>query len=66
MSKRCAFHECHICDIWTDYEINCVALDEASELYHGNWIEIITLRERIDLLESSLRVAGLPIPPDKI
>lgn len=41
MSKRCAFHECHICDIWTDYEINCVALDEASELYHGNWIEII-------------------------
>ena len=55
MSKMCPFIHRHVCDIWTDYSISRVALDEAEELCHSNWLEIMALRDRIDLLESALK-----------
>ena len=66
MSKMCPFIHRHVCDIWTDYSISRFELDEAEELCHSNWLEIMALRDRIDLLESALKEAGLPIPQDEI
>ncbi|MEG0227848.1 MAG: mobility-associated LCxxNW protein [Lachnospiraceae bacterium] len=31
-------------------------------MYHGNWIEIQNLQNRIDLLEQLLKDAGIEIP----
>jgi hypothetical protein len=47
-----------------DYEITRHELEEADELCHGNVIEIQRLYERIGLLESILKKAGIDIPPE--
>lgn len=66
MIKMCPFKEHDICNIWIDYIVNQAALDEATELCNDNWVEILALRERINLLESILKDAGLQIPPNKL
>jgi transposase len=38
-------------------------LSEAEELTHANWAEIQRLQDRIIQLETTLRSAGLDIPP---
>ena len=64
--KRCPYDEKSICDLWIDYQITAAALDEAEELCHGNWKEIVALRDRIDLLESILDEARVDYPPSYI
>ena len=31
--KECAFNSCNKCYIWVDYQVACVALQEAEYLY---------------------------------
>jgi hypothetical protein len=56
---------CSDCDIWLDYQVSKVALSEAEELTHANWAEIQRLQDRIIQLETTLRSAGLDIPPEE-
>lgn len=53
---------CKNCDIWIDYQVAQVALEEASELCSENWHEIEYLLDRVRLLEQLLIAAGIPIP----
>lgn len=62
MMKECPFNSRNKCDIGVDYQIACVVLQEAEELCSSNWKEISYLLERIELLESRLTEAGIPIP----
>ncbi len=64
MNNYCAFSKEHKCIKWMDYEITRHELEEADELCHGNVIEIQRLYERIGLLESILKKAGIDIPPE--
>lgn len=64
MNDYCAFSKGHKCIKWTDYELTRFELCEADELCHGNWIEIQHLRNRIDLLEKLLNIAGISFPPE--
>ena len=53
------------CFLWenrTDYQVACVALQEAEELCSSNWEEISYLLDRIEILEARLIEAGIPIP----
>ena len=47
-----------------DYELTRHELEEADELCHGNWIEIQNLLDRVELLENTLRNAGIDIPSE--
>jgi hypothetical protein len=40
MMKECPFNSRSKCDIWGDYQVACVALQEAEELCCSNWKEI--------------------------
>ena len=62
MMKECPFHSRSKCDIWVDYQVACVALQEAEELCSSNWKEITYLPERVELLEDLLTEAGITIP----
>lgn len=50
--KECPFHSRSKCDIWVDYQVACVALQEAEELCSSNWKEISYLLDRVKLLEA--------------
>lgn len=60
--KECPFNSHSKCDIWVDYQVVCVALQEAEELCSSNWKEISHLLDRVKLLEDLLTEAGISIP----
>lgn len=62
MMKECPFNSRSKCDIWGDYQVACVALQEAEELCCSNWKEISYLLDRVKLLETLLTEAGISIP----
>ena len=62
MMKECPFNSCNRCYIWVDYQVACVALQEAEELCSYNWKEISYLLDRVKLLEALLTEAGISIP----
>ena len=62
MMKECPFNSCNKCYIWVDYQVACVALQEAEELCSSNWKEISYLLDRVKLLEALLIEAGISIP----
>ena len=62
MMKECLFSSRSKCDIWVDYQVACVALQEAEELCSSNWQEINYLLDRVKLLEAQLTEAGISIP----
>ena len=62
MMKECPFNSRNKCYIWVDYQVACVALQEAEELCSSNWKEISYLLDRVELLEARLTEAGIPIP----
>ena len=62
MMKECPFNSRSKCDIWVDYQVACVALQEAEELCSSNWKEISYLLDRVKLLEALLTEAGISIP----
>ena len=66
MENYCAFSKNHTCMKWIDYQLTRHELEEADALCHGNWIEIQRLYARIDVLESTLREAGVDIPDEFI
>lgn len=63
MTDKCPFKEAGRCDIWLDYQISLLALEEAKELAHGNWNEIMYLMDRVNELETLLKSLGIEIPP---
>lgn len=62
MMKECPFNSRSKCDIWVDYQVACVALQEAEELCSSNRKEITYLLDRVELLEALLTEAGITIP----
>ena len=62
MMKECPFNSRNKCYIWVDYQVACVALQEAEELCYSNWKEISYLLDRINLLEAILTEARISIP----
>ena len=60
--KECPFNSRNRCEIWTDYQVACVALQEAEELCSSNWEEISYLLDRVKLLETLLNEARIEIP----
>lgn len=60
--KECPFNSRNRCEIWTDYQVACVALQEAEKLCSSNWKEISYLLDRVKLLETLLNEAGIEIP----
>lgn len=62
MMKECPFNSCNKCYIWVDYQVACVALQEAEELCSSNWKEISYLLDRVKLLEAQLTEARISIP----
>lgn len=62
MNDCCAFSKDGKCIKWTDYQLTLHELEEADELCHGNWIEIQQLRDRIELLEGTLKQSGIDFP----
>lgn len=60
--KECPFNSRSKCDIWVDYQVACVALQEAEELCSSNRKEITYLLDRVELLEALLTEAGITIP----
>ena len=61
MMKECPFNSCNKCYIWVDYQVACVALQEAEELCSSNWKEITYLSNRVKLLEALLTEAEISI-----
>lgn len=62
MNDKCPFKQGGRCDIWLDYQVNLIALNEAEKLASENWKEILYLLDRIQLLECTLKNAGIPVP----
>ena len=60
--KECPFNSRNRCEIWTDYQVACVALQEAEKRCSSNWEEISYLLDRVKLLETLLNEAGIEIP----
>lgn len=60
--KECPFNSRNRCEIWTDYQVTCVALQEAEKLCSANWEEISYLLDRVKLLETLLNEARIEIP----
>ncbi|MCC8084688.1 MAG: mobility-associated LCxxNW protein [Clostridium sp.] len=63
-SVGCAHAQCPCslsrrCEIWTEFEIAMVALQDAEDLTRGNWIEITHLRDYTEYLESLLKSHGI-------
>ena len=64
MREKCPSSANRYCDIWIDYQVAQIALEEASELSHQNWIEIQQLYDRVCQLEKYIRDQGLPLPEE--
>lgn len=64
MSDYCAFSKDHTCFNWIDYQLTRQELEEATDLCHGNWIEIEHLRDYIEVLQAILKEHGIEIPPE--
>lgn len=62
MMKECPFNSRSKCDIWVNYQIASVALQEVEELCSSNWKEISYLLNRVKLLEELLTAVGIDIP----
>ena len=62
MMKECPFNSRSKCDIWVDYQVTSVALQEAEEQCSSNWREISYLMDRVKLLEALLTEVGISIP----
>ena len=62
MNDKCPFKQGGRCDIWLDYKVNLIALNDAEKLASENWEEILYLLDRIQLLECTLKNAGIPVP----
>lgn len=62
MNDKCPFKQGGRCDIWLDYQVNLIALNDAEKLASENWEEILYLLDRIQLLERTLKNAGIPVP----
>ena len=60
--KECPFNSRNRCEIWTDYQVACVALQETEKLCSSNWKEISYLLDRVKLLETLLNEARIEIP----
>ncbi len=60
--KECPFNLRNRCEIWTDYQVACVALQEAEKLCSSNWERISYLLDRVKLLETLFNEAGIEIP----
>ncbi|MCD8336906.1 MAG: mobility-associated LCxxNW protein [Lachnospiraceae bacterium] len=57
---RCVHGECpcshaRLCDIWTEFQISRISLEEYDELLHGNWLEITRLRNYTRYLRKLLK-----------
>ena len=63
MNDKCPFKQRGKCDIWVDYQVSLIALEDASDLANENWEEINYLLDRVALLEKALKDAGIEIPP---
>lgn len=64
MRKACQCTVNRNCEIWTDYQVALLSLEEAEELSHLNWIEIQHLHDRVCQLEKYIRDQGLPLPEE--
>lgn len=62
MDDFCAFSQDHKCLNWEDYELTRHELEEADNLCHGNWIEILRLQVYIDKLKDILDKNGIEYP----
>ncbi|WP_367568302.1 mobility-associated LCxxNW protein [Lacrimispora sp.] len=65
MTDYCAFSKNHKCIKWQDYEITRHELEEADELFHGNWIEIQKQHEYILQLQALLKENSIAYPPEE-
>ena len=66
MFDKCPYNDRSRCNIWLDYQVCCLALEDAEELADENWKEIDYLLNRVDrveFLEKLLEVSGIEIPP---
>lgn len=64
MPKKCLCDRKHNCDIWLDYQVALNSLEDAEELSHQNWLEILNLHDRVCQLETFIREQGLPLPAE--
>lgn len=64
MSKECHYAAKNSCDIWSDYQVALLSLEEAEELSHQNWIEIQHLYDRVCQLEKYILDLGLTLPEE--
>ena len=64
MTDYCAFSKDHKFIKFAEQELTCHKLEEADELWHGNWIEIQHLRDYIDRLQSFLTEHGIESPSE--
>lgn len=62
MYDKCPFNNYGRCEIWLDYQVDKIALEDAVELADENWQEINYLLDRVALLEAFIRNAGLEPP----
>ena len=62
MFEKCPFNNDRRCEIWLDYQVDKIALEDAVELAEENWQEINYLLDRVALLEAFIRNAGLEPP----
>ena len=62
MNDYCAFSKNHKCLKWLDYQLTRHELEEADELCHGNYIEILHLYDYIDKLKAILDKNNIDYP----
>lgn len=59
MKRECTYRANYNCDIWMDYQIQKIELEEAEALCKGNWKEIQELRDYLDYLEKIVENSGI-------
>lgn len=64
MENYCAFSKNHKCMLWTDYELTRLELEEATELCHGNWIEIQRKHDYVQALQKLLKEHDIVFPDE--
>lgn len=64
MRKDCQCTVNRNCEIWLDYRVALLSLEEAAELSHQNWLEIQHLHDRVCQLEKYIRDHGLTLPEE--
>lgn len=65
MNNYCAFSKNNKCLKWMDYEITGHELEEADDLYRGNWIEIQRKNKYIQMLRAILDQNGIDYPEER-